>query len=274
MVSADLSISRCRQFVPCQGEQLKRKAAFQDVDLIILPGFVDPHNYLPFTGNREREFRLRIKGAIYQILATQGIGLQAAVNVTRSVSHKDIVSLCLERLDRMLRWGTTPVETKSGYGLNLDDEIKQLEAIKAADSLHPIDLAYTFLGSHEVSKNYNAGKNDYNDLLTHEILPKVKKKDLAGFFDIFGKERVYYIAESRSLIAAAQQAGLRIKIHADAFTPMGGAQPAVESRAISTEHLVAISDDGIRRMAESDTAAILLPGVPFFLMQEHGSPGA
>jgi imidazolonepropionase len=241
-------------------------------NLIGLPGFVDPHNHLPFAGSREEEFRLRIQGATYQELAAQGMGIQTTVKATRSISKKDLVSLCLERLDSMLRCGTTTAEAKSGYGLNLDDEIKQLEAIKTADSLHPIDLASTFLGAHEVPKEYKARKNDYIDLLTHEILPKIMEKNLAEFFDIFCEEGVYSIAESRKLIAAAKQAGLKIKIHADEFVPLGGAQLAVESGAISAEHLIAITDDGIRRMAESDTAAILLPGVPFFLMQDTAAP--
>jgi imidazolonepropionase len=213
VVSADLIISRCRQLLTCQGKKPKRKAALQDVgliehgciaayegdivfvgtetdlkqevslkpegilldasNLIGLPGLVDPHNHLPFAGSREDEFRLRIQGATYQELAAQGMGIQTTVNATRSVSQEDLVSLCLERLDSMLRCGTTTAEAKSGYGLNLDDEIKQLEAIKTANSLHPIDLAATFLGAHEVPREYNARKNDYIDLLTHEIIPKV-----------------------------------------------------------------------------------------------------
>jgi imidazolonepropionase len=310
--SADLIITGCSQLLTCCGSAPKRKKALLDLGIIehgyiaslqgkivfigtekelrqnilpepdtimlnatgltALPGFVDPHNHLPFAGSREEEFKLRIQGASYLELAAKGMGIQTTVNATRKATKKELVSLCLKRLDSMLCQGTTTTEAKSGYGLNLDDEIKQLEAIKEANEIHPIDIAPTFLGAHEVPKEYKAKKNEYIDLLTHEILPEVVKRELAEFFDIFCEEGVYSIAESRELIKAAKKAGLKIKIHADEFVPLGGAQLAVEQEAVSAEHLIAITKEGIERMAESPTTAILLPGVPFFLMQNRTAP--
>jgi imidazolonepropionase len=310
--SADLIITGCSQLLTCSGSAPKRKKALLDLGIIehgyiaslqgkivfigtekelrknvlpepdtimlnatgltALPGFVDPHNHLPFAGSREEEFKLRIQGASYLELAAKGMGIQTTVNATRKATKKELVSLCLKRLDSMLCQGTTTTEAKSGYGLNLDDEIKQLEAIKEANEIHPIDIAPTFLGAHEVPKEYKAKKNEYIDLLTHEILPEVVKRELAEFFDIFCEEGVYSIAESRELIKAAKKAGLKIKIHADEFVPLGGAQLAVEQEAVSAEHLIAITEEGIERMAESPTTAILLPGVPFFLMQNRTAP--
>jgi imidazolonepropionase len=172
----------------------------------------------------------------------------------------------------MLLHGTTTAEAKSGYGLNLEDELKQLEAIREANDRHPIDLVSTFLGAHEVPKEYKTRKQEYIDLLTHVILPQVKEKGLAEFFDVFCEEGVYSIEESRLMIQAAKSAGLKIKIHADEFVPLGGAQLAVEQEAVSAEHLIAITEDGIQRMADSPVTAILLPGVPFFLMQNAVAP--
>lgn len=312
MITADLVLRNCRQVVTCGGQAPKRGDALKDVgqidggwiashegvivfvggeaefrervsptpsaewidaaSLTALPGFVDPHTHLPFAGSREHEFALRIQGATYLELAAQGMGIQTTVDATRDISRTDLVEFCLERMDRMLIHGTTTAEAKSGYGLNLKDEIKQLEAIQEADARHPIDLIATFLGAHEVPKEYKARKSDYLELLTQTMLPEVKKRRLAEFFDVFCEEGVYSIEESRALISAAKQAGLKIKIHADEFVPLGGAELAVEQGAVSAEHLIAITEKGIRKMAESRTTAILLPGVPFFLMQSRTAP--
>jgi len=312
VVSADLIVSGCGQLVTCRGPAPKRKQALQDLGVIErgciashngeivfvgpdadctqrvrlepdgvtvdaagllgLPGLVDPHTHLPFGGSRENEFRLRIKGATYRELAAQGMGIQSTVDATRSISLPELVDLCLKRLDSMLAHGTTTVEAKSGYGLNLEDEIKQLEALREADLRHPIDIIKTFLGAHEVPREYKARKEAYIDLLTHAILPEVKAKNLAEFFDVFCEEGVYSIDESRQLIRAAKKAGLKIKLHADEFVPLGGAQLAVKEGAVSAEHLIAITDQGIEEMAQSPSTAILLPGVPFFLMQDKKAP--
>jgi imidazolonepropionase len=312
VVSADLIVSGCGQLVTCRGPAPKRKQALQDLGVIErgciashkgeivfvgpdadwkqsvrlkpdgvtldaagllgLPGLVDPHTHLPFGGSRENEFRLRIQGATYQELAAQGMGIQSTVDATRSISLRELVDLCLQRLDSMLAHGTTTVEAKSGYGLNLEDEIKQLEALREADRKHPIDIVKTFLGAHEVPREYKARKEAYIDLLTHAILPEVKAKNLAEFFDVFCEEGVYSIDESRQLIRAAKKAGLKIKLHADEFVPLGGAQLAVKEGAVSAEHLIAITDQGIEEMAQSPSTAILLPGVPFFLMQDKKAP--
>lgn len=312
MESADLVIRGCSQLLTCRSSEPKRKTALKDIGVIEngsiasrngrivfigseeelagsvrinkgtktldahgmtgLPGFVDPHNHLPFAGSREEEFKLRIQGATYLELAAQGMGIQTTVNATRAATKEELVQLCLRRLDSMLLHGTTTTEAKSGYGLNLTDEIKQLEAIKSAGELHPIDIVATFLGAHEVPREYKARKQEYINLLTHKILPEVINRNLAEFFDIFCEEGVYSVAESKEMIRAAKAAGLKIKIHADEFVPLGGAELAAAEGAVSAEHLLVITEDGIKRMAESSTTAVLLPGVPFFLMQNMTAP--
>lgn len=312
MKSADLLIANCRQILTCKGPIPKRKEDLDDVGLledgclashggrvvfvgkeedfreefhlekeavcldasglVALPGFVDSHTHLPFAGTREEEFILRLKGSSYQQLVKKGMGIQTTVRATRKASQEELISLCLSRLDSMLLHGTTTVEAKSGYGLNLEDEIKQLQALKEAAKIHPVDIIPTFMGAHEIPGEYKSRTNDYINLLIHRILPEVKERNLAEFFDVFCEEGVYSVEESRKLIRAAKRAGLRVKIHADEFSPLGGAVLAAEEGAASADHLIKITDEGIKKIARSPTVATLLPAVPFFLMQEKRAP--
>lgn len=312
MISADCVVANCEQILTCSGPIPKRGIALQNVGcitegfiashkgkivfvgeetgfresihpekdctfidghgLVGLPGFVDPHTHLPFAGSREEEFLLRVKGYTYQQLAAQGLGIQTTVKATRNASAETLQSLCLSRLDTMLRYGTTTAEAKSGYGLNLEDELKQLHVIREVNHFHPIDIVSTFMGAHEVPSEFNNRKNEYIDLIVDKMLPEVSGGRLAEFFDVFCEEGVYTIEETRRLVQAAKRAGLKIKIHADEFVSLGGAQLAVEEEAVSAEHLISISDDGITALAGSSTAAVLLPGVSFFLMQGKKAP--
>jgi len=312
MISADLIVAGCDQLLTCKGPVPKRKQSLKELGLIEqgsiaskegtivfvgkdkelqknvtempgcvkidgrgltgLPGLVDSHTHLPFAGSREQEFMLRLQGYTYLQLAEKGLGIQSTVEKTRKASKKEIFSLCQKRLDTMLLHGTTTVEAKSGYGLNLKDEIKQLEALKQADQVHPVDIISTFMGAHEVPKEYKNKKQEYIKLLTHKIIPVIKEKNLAEFFDVFCEKGVYSIEESKSLIRAAKKAGFKIKIHTDEFSFLGGDQLAAAEEAVSAEHLITIDDQGIQKISNSNTAAILLPGVPFFLMQNKRAP--
>ena len=312
MKSADLLIANCHQILTCKGPLPKRREELDQIGLvedwciashrgrivflgeeegfreefrleedavyldgkglIALPGFVDSHTHLPFAGTREEEFVLRLKGYSYQELARKGLGIQTTVRATRKASLQELISLCFSRLDSMLLHGTTTVEAKSGYGLNLEDEIKQLRALKEVNKIHPVDIVPTFMGAHEIPEEYKSRSHDYIDLLIHRVLPEVAEGNLAEFFDVFCEEGVYSVEESRKLIRAAKEAGLKIRIHADEFSPLGGAVLAAEEGAASADHLIRISDAGIRKLSESSTAATLLPAVPFFLMQEIRAP--
>jgi imidazolonepropionase len=312
MKQADLIIAGCRQLLTCGGAIPKRKAELRDVGvienawiashqgrivyigpeegakaevklsregtridgggLVGLPGFIDSHTHLPFAGSREEEFALRIKGYTYQQLAEAGMGIRTTVRATRQISKNALKALCLKRLDQMLLHGTTTAEAKSGYGLNLEDELKQLEVIREAGQSHPVDLVPTFMGAHEVPEEYRSRKEDYIDLLIHKIIPEVRKKDLARFFDVFCEEGVFSVEETERLVQAAQAAGFRLKIHADEFAALGGAELAAKFGAASADHLIAITEAGIQALARSTTVATLLPGVSFFLMQEKKAP--
>lgn len=312
MKSADLVVTNCNQLITCKGPIPKRKEALQDIGCITdatiaslngtiifigtekeyhnevslnkngvqidgkgkigLPGFVDSHTHLPFAGSREDEFLLRLKGFTYLQLAAKGLGIQTTVKATRQASSQELLSLCLSRLDSMLLHGTTTAEAKSGYGLNTKDELKQLKVIKEANRMHPIDLASTFLGAHEIPMEYKSNKSEYIELIIREMLPKIKRQNLAEFFDIFCEKGVYSVDDTRKLVEAAQKSGLKIKIHTDEFSALGGAELAAEVNATSAEHLIAITQDGMTALSESSTAAILLPGVSFFLMLDKTAP--
>lgn len=312
MTSADCVVAGCRELLTCAGPLPKRKEALRDLgviengwvasskgiivfvgtedeflaqvspepgtvtidgrSMVALPGFVDAHTHLPFAGDRAREFGLRIQGWTYRQLAERGMGIQTTVKATRAASLDDLLALCIRRLDRMLLTGTTTVEAKSGYGLNLEDEVKQLEALRDLGAFHPVDIVPTFMGAHDVPPEYRDRREEYIRLLVDTLIPEVSRRGLAEFFDVFCEPGIFSVEETRALVQAAKAAGFKIKVHADEFVTLGGAELAAEVGAASAEHLIAVSEEGIARLAASDTAAILLPGVSFFLMMDKRAP--
>jgi imidazolonepropionase len=172
----------------------------------------------------------------------------------------------------MLLTGTTTVEAKSGYGLNVDDELKQLEVLRDLGPLHPMDIVPTFMGAHEIPPEFSFRRDEYINLLIQTLIPEVRRRGLAEFFDVFCEPGVFSLDESAALIRAARDAGFKVKVHADEFVTLGGAELAAGLGAVSAEHLIAISDEGIRKLAAAGTAAILLPGVSFFLMMDRRAP--
>ncbi|MBE3144886.1 MAG: imidazolonepropionase [Planctomycetes bacterium] len=187
-------------------------------------------------------------------------------------SHEDCRAAAPGTNERINLTGTTTVEAKSGYGLNLEDEVKQLEALRDLDALHPVDIVPTFMGAHDVPPEYRDRREEYIQLLVDTLIPEVGRRGLAEFFDIFCEPGVFSLEETRRLVGTAKAAGFKIKVHADEFVTLGGAELAAEVGATSAEHLIAVSDEGITRLAASDTAAILLPGVSFFLMMDKRAP--
>lgn len=232
---------------------------------VVLPGFVDSHTHLVFAGSREAEFAQRIRGASYQEIAAAGGGILATVRATRQAPLEELVALGLGRLDLALRHGTTTLEAKSGYGLTTADELKILEAIRALDASHPVDLSPSFLGAHEVPPEYRGAADAYVELLVEEMLPAVAGRGLARACDVFCEAGVFSVAQARRILKAAADRGLRAKLHADEFTRLGGAELAAEVGALSADHLLYASPEGIRRMKAAGVTATLLPGTAFFL---------
>jgi len=240
--------------------------------LVGLPGFIDCHTHLPFAGNREKEFSLRLQGYTYQQLAAMGLGIQTTVLATREASREELKKLCLNRLQTMLLNGTTTVEAKSGYGLNFEDEIKQLEVVKELAGEQPVSLVPTFMGAHEIPPEYKSERKTYIELLKNKIMPEVRRRNLAEFCDIFCEPTVFNLEETEELAGAALKLGYKLKIHSDEFVPIGGTELAVKLGARSAEHLINITPEGIDRLSRSRTAAVLLPGVSFFLMMDKKAP--
>jgi imidazolonepropionase len=232
---------------------------------VVLPGFVDPHTHLVFAGSRAREFEMRLAGASYQDIARSGGGILATMQATRAASEADLVALGHRRLDAMLAHGTTTVEAKSGYGLTVEDELKCLRVINRLTAIHDVDVIPTFLGAHAVPPEFAGDPAAYVQLIIDEMLPAVIDEDLAEFCDVFCEAGAFTPGQAREVLVAGREAGLDAKIHADELSDLGGAALAAEVEAISADHLLMASDDGLRAMADAGTMAVLLPGTALFL---------
>ena len=234
---------------------------------VLLPGFVDSHTHLVFGGYRPDEFSWRLKGDTYMSIMERGGGIQSTVNATRTESKEQLTEKARWFLDRMSAMGVTTVESKSVYGLDTETELKMLEAIGELRKDAKMDIIPTFLGAHAVPKEYAGRTSEYCDLIINEMLPKVKDK--AEFFDIFTEKNVFEIEDSRRLLKAARDAGMKLKLHADEIVQLGGAELAAEMGAVSADHLLHVSDEGIRRMAEAGVVATLLPLTAFALKEPY-----
>jgi imidazolonepropionase len=232
---------------------------------IVLPGFIDSHTHLIFAGSREDEFEQRLQGMSYQEITAAGGGINATVSRVRESAKEELKELARPRLLRLLRCGVTTVEVKSGYGLTLADEIKCLEVIAELNAEGPLELVPTFLGAHAVPPEFRNDREGYVRLLVEEMLPEVAGRRLAEFCDVFCEQGVFSLAESERILQRARDLGLRLKLHADELTPLGGAELAARLQATSADHLLCITDRGIDALARSETIATLLPGTAFFL---------
>ena len=249
---------------------LSGTADWQDVNgRVVLPGFVDSHTHLIFGGFRPDEFSWRLKGDTYMSIMERGGGIQSTVNATRETDLDTLVARAEWFIDKMVEMGVTTVEAKSGYGLDTETEIKMLDAIDALSKKddRKIDIVPTFLGAHAVPKEYAGKTGEYCDLIINDMLPKVKDK--AKFFDIFTEKNVFEIEDSRRLLQAAKDAGMQLKLHADEIVQLGGAELAAEMGAVSADHLLHVSDEGIKRMAKEGVVATLLPLTAFALREPY-----
>lgn len=238
---------------------------------VLLPGFIDSHTHLVFGGYRPEEFIWRMNGESYMSIMQRGGGIVNTVHATREATPEELKCKAEWFIDVMSRMGVTTVEGKSGYGLDRDTELKQLEVMRSIN-LSPqrkVDIATTFLGAHALPPEYQKRADQYIDFLIHEMLPLVREKQLAENCDIFCEQGVFTVAQSRRLLQAAQELGLGAKIHADEIVSFGGAELAGEIKALSADHLLHASDTGIRAMAENKVVATLLPLTAFTLRERY-----
>ncbi len=237
----------------------------------VIPGFIDSHTHFIFGGYREEEFSWRLRGDDYMDIMRRGGGIVSTVRSTREASLEELVESGKKRLDSMLKLGVTTVEGKSGYGLDLETEIKQLKAMKEIKKDHPIDIAVTFLGPHAVPENYKGKEEEFLDFQIEKVMPQVVQNNLAEFADIFCEEGVFDIEQSRRFLTKAKEMGLKLKLHADEIVQLGGAELAAELGAVSADHLLQASDKGIEDMAEKGVISTLLPGTAFCLKEEYAN---
>jgi len=236
---------------------------------LLIPGMVDCHTHLCFGGWRGDEFELRLRGASYQEIAKSGGGIASTVSATRGSSLGHLMRRTKHHLDGMLQLGITTVECKSGYGLDVENELKQLEVYRRIGSTHPITLVPTFLGAHIVPREFQNNREAYIHLLCSELLPEISRRKLALFCDIFVEAGAFTAVEARRVLSVARKCGLGIKIHADQLSDGGGALLAAEMQAISAEHLEYTGADGIQALAESGVVAVSLPLASLYLRERY-----
>ncbi len=239
---------------------------------VVMPGFVDPHTHPIFVKTRENEFEIRILGKSYQEISQSGGGIRSSINDVRKASKAELVELGLKRITKMLEMGTTTIEAKSGYGLSVESEIKMLEAIQKIDKISEMDIIPTFLGAHEFPEEYKNNQEEYIRILIDEMLPEVKKRNLAEYCDIFCEKHVFNVEQSRRILSEAKKLGFKIRMHADELEPIGGAELAAEIGAVTADHLVAVLDNGIQKLKEADVIPILLPATTFSLGLKRYAP--
>ena len=248
--------------------------AFDGRGCVGLPGLVDSHTHAVFGAGREHEFERRLAGSTYAEIAAAGGGILFSVRDLRARSEDELVAISRPRIAEFARFGVTTVEVKSGYGLTVEDELKTLRAVHRLSREEDLPrLVSTFLGAHAIPEEFAADRESYVRLVVDEMLPAVVEEDLAVFCDVFCEEGAFTLEESEWILGRAAELGLGLKIHAEEFTPLGGAELAARLGAASADHLVAIEDPGIAALAASGTVATLLPGTSLFLKLPRHAPG-
>lgn len=237
---------------------------------VVMPGWVDPHTHLVFAGFRDREFEERMAGKRYEAIARAGGGILATVEATRRASEDELLATARQRLRRLVEWGTTTVEIKSGYGLSIEGELKILKVIKRLKEEGLINVIPTFLGAHAVPPELK--RDEWISSLCESLIPEVAQRGLADFCDVFCDEVGFTQEESRTILISAQLHRLGLKVHADEFGSSGGAELAGELGACSADHLIYPSPKGLNSMARAKTVAVLLPGTSLFLRSTARPP--
>jgi len=241
---------------------------------VVMPGLVDPHTHLVFAGSREFELELKSKGKSYLEIASEGGGILRTVRDTRAASPDELYRQAATRLEAMIASGTTTLEAKSGYGLDMETEIRLLETVRRLREDYPLDIVPTYLGAHAVPPEFDGVADDYIDFIVREVIPEVDRRKLAEFCDVFCEYGFFTVEQSRRVLMAAKDLGMRLRVHADEFAPSGGAELAAEVGALSADHLARSSDDGIMALARNDVVGVLLPGTPFSSMSRDYYPDA
>ncbi|MCM3669256.1 imidazolonepropionase [Mesobacillus maritimus] len=238
---------------------------------VVSPGLVDPHTHLVYGGSREQELALKQAGVPYLEILANGGGILSTVEATRNTTEGKLIEKARKHLETMISFGVTTLEAKSGYGLDRDTELKQLRVVKKLNELYPISIVSTFLGPHAIPLTYRGKEERFLQKMT-SLLDDINTEKLAEYVDIFCETGVFTIEQSHKFLLEAKRKGFGLKIHADEIDPLGGAELAADLGATSADHLVAISDEGIKRLSDTNTVAVLLPGTTFYLGKDQYAP--
>jgi len=237
---------------------------------VCFPGFIDAHTHLVFGGSREHEFTDKLEGVPYIEVLKKGGGILSSVEMTRNASFEELYEKSSKSLDQMMRFGSTTVEAKSGYGLNLETEIKQLEVAKKLNQNHPVDIVSTYMGAHAIPTDYKDHPEAYINRVI-EDLKVIKEKDLARAVDVFCEDHVFDVNLSRKLLKSAKKLGFDVKLHADEIVSLGGTALAVELEAKSADHLMAASLKDLKALGKSNVVGNLLPSTAFYLNKDYAN---
>ena len=240
--------------------------------MLVTPGFVDPHTHPVFLNGREDEFKMRLEGKSYEEIANAGGGIINNVMDVRESSEADLIIRVKDRMDRFLKLGTTTIECKSGYGLNIESELKSLKVIHEVNKTHDIDMIATFMGAHAFPKEFIEKQDAYVDLICEKMIPAVAKQGIARFNDVFCEDGYFDVNQTRKILFEGKKYGLIPRIHADEFSDSGSAGLAGDVKSISADHLMAVSDEGIDALRDNKVIATLLPGTTFFLGKKKYAP--
>ena len=237
---------------------------------IVIPGLIDSHTHLVHGGSREHEVSKKNKGVPYLKILSQGGGILSTVDMTRNSSFDELFTKAKKSLDEMLLLGVTTIEAKSGYGLNYETEVKQLEVAKKLNQLHPIDISSTYLGAHALPKEFKENREGYIKSIISDMA-LIRNNDLAESVDVFCEKEVFTLEETRQILEEAKKLGFFLRLHADELSTYGAAGLATELQASSADHLIAVSDEDIKKLASSKTVANLLPSTSFYLNKNYAN---
>ena len=254
-----ISLDDSEQTIDCSGR-------------LVTPGFVDCHTHSVFYNGREEEYSKRLSGISYQDIAQEGGGINASIQGVRKASENELLDKVSKRMKRFIKLGTTTVESKSGYGLDTESELKSLRVLDKLNQYLPIDIVPTFLGAHAFPPEYSDNHNGYVELLCNEMIPEVGKQGIAKYCDVFCENGYFTVNQSKQILETAKNYGMIPRLHADEFKDSGAAKLAGEIGAISADHLMAVSDSGIQFLSSEGVTATLLPGTTFFLGSNSYAP--
>ena len=279
MNEGEMISSKSMEILISEGKIIEIGSRVSDADQLfdcenklVTPGFVDCHTHPVFLDGRENEFEMRLKGLSYEEIAKEGGGINNSVTSVRNSSEAELYNRVIPRMDNFLNLGTTTIEAKGGYGLNIESELKSLKVLHEINLNHQIDIVPTFMGAHAVPKEYADDIESYVDLICDSMIPQVAEQGIAVFNDVFCEKGYFNLKQSERILKRGLDYGLLPRIHSDEFNNLGASKLGSKLNLISADHLMKIGNDDIDTMADSDTKAVLLPGTTFFLGHSNYAP--